>query len=200
MTHGIRRQPGAEHGRDRRAVQAALPDLRELLPASVDGRGAERPHPHHPLLPARSRDHPGVTIVLVVLVMGLFLRQLSATLIVAHGAGGGAESPAVAAMYLLGFSLNNLTLVALIIAVGFIVDDAIVVVENIHRHLEQGEDCVEAALTGASEIGFTVVSISFSLIAAFIPLLFMGGIVGRLFREFAASASPLPSCFFRAGR
>ena len=82
-----------------------------------------------------------------------------------------------------GFTLNNLTLVALIIAVGFIVDDAIVVVENIHRHLEAGASKVEAALKGAAEIGFTVISISFSLIAAFIPLLFMGGIVGRLFRN-----------------
>ena len=92
-------------------------------------------------------------------------------------------------MYVLGFTLNNLTLVALIIAVGFIVDDAIVVVENIHRHLEAGASKVEAALKGAAEIGFTVISISFSLIAAFIPLLFMGGIVGRLFREFAVSVT-----------
>ena len=98
-------------------------------------------------------------------------------------------SASFAAMYVLGFTLNNLTLVALIIAVGFIVDDAIVVVENIHRHLEAGASKVEAALKGAAEIGFTVISISFSLIAAFIPLLFMGGIVGRLFREFAVSVT-----------
>ncbi|MDY6944252.1 MAG: efflux RND transporter permease subunit, partial [Pseudomonadota bacterium] len=93
----------------------------------------------------------------------------------------------VGAMYLLGFSLNNLTLVALVVAVGFVVDDAIVVVENIHRHLEAGESMLDAARRGAAQIGFTVVSISFSLIAAFVPLLFMGGVVGRLFREFAVT-------------
>lgn len=92
-------------------------------------------------------------------------------------------------MYLMGFSLNNLTLVAIVIAVGFVVDDAIVVVENIHRHLEAGLDKREAAIKGAGEIGFTVVSISFSLVAAFIPLLFMGGVVGRLFKEFALTAT-----------
>jgi HAE1 family hydrophobic/amphiphilic exporter-1 len=92
-------------------------------------------------------------------------------------------------MYVLGFSLNNLTLVALIIAVGFVVDDAIVVVENIHRHLEAGVPMRQAALQGSSEIGFTVVSISISLIAAFIPLLFMGGMVGRLFSEFSITVT-----------
>jgi len=92
-------------------------------------------------------------------------------------------------MYLMGFSLNNLTLVAIVIAVGFVVDDAIVVVENIHRHLEAGLGKREAAIKGAGEIGFTVVSISFSLVAAFIPLLFMGGVVGRLFKEFALTAT-----------
>ncbi|MFA7898226.1 efflux RND transporter permease subunit [Pseudomonas aeruginosa] len=123
---------------------------------------------------------PGVALVI--------LRQLSATLIVATVLAV-SLSASFAAMYVLGFTLNNLTLVALIIAVGFIVDDAIVVVENIHRHLEAGASKVEAALKGAAEIGFTVISISFSLIAAFIPLLFMGGIVGRLFREFAVSVT-----------
>ena len=102
-----------------------------------------------------------LTIGLVVLVMGLFLRQLSATLIVATVLAV-SLSASFAAMYVLGFTLNNLTLVALIIAVGFIVDDAIVVVENIHRHLEAGASKVEAALKGAAEIGFTVISISFS--------------------------------------
>jgi HAE1 family hydrophobic/amphiphilic exporter-1 len=92
-------------------------------------------------------------------------------------------------MYIMGFSLNNLTLVAIVVAVGFVVDDAIVVVENIHRHLEAGDGMREAAIKGAGEIGFTVVSISFSLVAAFIPLLFMGGVVGRLFKEFALTAT-----------
>ena len=88
-------------------------------------------------------------------------------------------------MYLLGYSLDNLSLMALTIAVGFVVDDAIVMLENIYRHIEDGMKPMEAALKGAGEIGFTIVSISLSLIAVFIPLLLMGGIVGRLFREFA---------------
>jgi multidrug efflux pump subunit AcrB len=120
-----------------------------------------------------------IAIVLVVAVMALFLRQLSATLIVSAVLGVSLIA-SFALMYVLGFSLNNLTLVAIVVAVGFVVDDAIVVVENIHRHLEAGDDMREAAIKGAGEIGFTVVSISFSLVAAFIPLLFMGGVVGRL--------------------
>jgi multidrug efflux pump subunit AcrB len=92
-------------------------------------------------------------------------------------------------MYLLGFSLDNLSLMALTISVGFVVDDAIVVVEDIHRHIEDGEQPFEAALNGSREIGFTVLSISFSLVAVFIPLLLMGGIIGRLFREFAMTVT-----------
>ena len=94
-----------------------------------------------------------------------------------------------AVMYLLSYSLDNLSLMALTIAVGFVVDDAIVMLENIYRHVEEGMNPMEAALKGAGEIGFTIVSISFSLIAVFIPLLLMGGIVGRLFREFAMTVS-----------
>ena len=129
-----------------------------------------------------------LTVVLVVMVILLFLRNFWATLI------PGITVPlallgSAAAMYLLGFSLDNLSLMALTIAVGFVVDDAIVVVENIHRHVENGEVPFEAALTGAREIGFTVLSISFSLIAVFIPLLLMGGIIGRLFREFALTVT-----------
>ncbi len=129
-----------------------------------------------------------LTIGLVVLVVLLFLRNVWATLI-----------PSVtvvlsllgsfAAMYLLNFSLDNISLMALTIAVGFVVDDAIVVVENIYRHIEEGVPPVEAALKGAREIAFTVVSISLSLIAAFIPLLLMGGMIGRLFREFALTVT-----------
>ena len=92
-------------------------------------------------------------------------------------------------MYVLGFSLDNLSLMALTIAVGFVVDDAIVVVENIYRHIEDGMTPMQAALKGAREIGFTVMSISISLVAVFIPLLLMGGIVGRLFREFAMTVT-----------
>ena len=118
----------------------------------------------------------------------LFLRSARATLI-----------PAVAVpvsitgtfgtMYLLGYSLDNLSLMALTVATGFVVDDAIVVLENISRHIEDGMPRVKAALLGASEVGFTVVSISISLIAVFLPILLMGGIVGRLFREFAVTLS-----------
>jgi HAE1 family hydrophobic/amphiphilic exporter-1 len=129
-----------------------------------------------------------LTIGLVVMVILLFLRSFWATLIpsvtVPLALAGSA-----AAMYMLNFSLDNLSLMALTIAVGFVVDDAIVVVENIHRHVERGESPMAAALQGSREIGFTVLSISFSLIAVFIPLLLMGGIIGRLFREFALTVT-----------
>jgi HAE1 family hydrophobic/amphiphilic exporter-1 len=129
-----------------------------------------------------------LTIVLVVLVILLFLRSFWATFI------SGVTVPlallgSFAAMYLMSFSLDNLSLMALTIAVGFVVDDAIVVVENIHRHVEDGEAPFEAAINGSREIGFTVLSISFSLIAVFIPLLLMSGIIGRLFREFAMTVT-----------
>jgi HAE1 family hydrophobic/amphiphilic exporter-1 len=130
----------------------------------------------------------GLTIVLVILVILLFLRNVWATVI------PGVTVPlallgSFAAMYLLNFSLDNISLMALTISVGFVVDDAIVVVENIYRHIENGESPFEAALNGSREIGFTVLSISFSLIAVFIPLLLMGGIIGRLFREFALTVT-----------
>jgi multidrug efflux pump len=129
-----------------------------------------------------------MTVGLVVLVIFLFLRNLSATII---------PSVAVplslvgtfAVMYMLGYSLNNLTLMALTISTGFVVDDAIVMIENIIRYIEEGESPLEAALRGSAEIGFTIVSLSVSLIAVLIPLLFMGDIVGRLFREFAVTLS-----------
>ena len=129
-----------------------------------------------------------LTVALVVVVILLFLRNFWATLIPA------ATVPlallgSFAAMYLLKFSLDNISLMALTIAVGFVVDDAIVVVENIYRHIEHGMPPFEAAITGSREIGFTVLSISFSLIAVFIPLLLMGGIIGRLFREFAMTVT-----------
>ena len=127
-----------------------------------------------------------LTIALVVMVIFLFLRNLSATII-----------PSVAVplslvgtfgvMYLLGYSLNNLTLMALTISTGFVVDDAIVMIENIARYIEEGETPLEAALKGSEQIGFTILSLTVSLIAVLIPLLFMGDIVGRLFREFAVT-------------
>src|SRR5205823_2872091 len=129
-----------------------------------------------------------LSIGLVILVVFVFLRDWRATII-----------PSVAVpisligtfgvMYLCGYTLDNLSLMAMTIATGFVVDDAIVVIENISRHLEEGMRPVQAALQGAKEIGFTVVSISVSLIAVFIPILLMGGIVGRLFREFAVTLS-----------
>ena len=129
-----------------------------------------------------------LTIGLVVLVILLFLRNFWATLIPSVTVPL-ALLGSCAAMYLLGFSIDNLSLMALTIAVGFVVDDAIVVVENIYRHVENGEAPLEAALKGSREIGFTVLSISVSLIAVFIPLLLMGGIIGRLFREFALTVT-----------
>ena len=184
----IRRQPGANIVATADRILEALPRLKAQLPASVEVEVI-----NDRTRTIRSSLHEvevtlGITTLLVVLVMGLFLRQVPATLIVACVLVV-ALVATFAAMYGLGFSLNNLTLVALVIAVGFVVDDAIVVVENIHRYIEQGETRMRAALKGASEIGFTVVSISVSLIAAFIPLLFMGGVVGRLFREFALTVS-----------
>ncbi|AZD56861.1 multidrug efflux RND transporter permease subunit [Pseudomonas chlororaphis subsp. aurantiaca] len=184
----IFRQPGANIVDTVDRIQSELPRLEAMLPASVDVT----------VLSDRTKTIRAslheveitllIAVLLVVAVMALFLRQLSATLIVSSVLGVSLVA-SFALMYVLGFSLNNLTLVAIVISVGFVVDDAIVVVENIHRHLEAGDGMREAAIKGAGEIGFTVVSISFSLIAAFIPLLFMGGVVGRLFKEFALTAT-----------
>ena len=129
-----------------------------------------------------------LTIGLVVMVIFLFLRNVAATVIPSITVPLSLLG-SLTVMYLLGFSLDNLSLMALTIAVGFVVDDAIVVVENIYRYIEDGLSATEAALKGAREIGFTVVSISLSLVAVFIPLLLMGGIVGRLFREFAITVT-----------
>ncbi|MCA4962754.1 multidrug efflux RND transporter permease subunit [Pseudomonas sp. Y24-6] len=184
----ISRQPGANIVETVDRIQAALPGLEAMLPASVqvkvliDRTQTIRASLHEVEITLL------IAIALVVAVMALFLRQLSATLIVSAVLGVSLVAT-FALMYIMGFSLNNLTLVAIVVAVGFVVDDAIVVVENIHRHLEAGDGMREAAIKGAGEIGFTVVSISFSLVAAFIPLLFMGGVVGRLFKEFALTAT-----------
>ena len=129
-----------------------------------------------------------LTVGLVVLVILLFLRNLWATLITSITVVL-ALLGSFAAMYVLGYSLNNISLMGLTIAIGFVVDDAIIVVENIHRHIEDGAPPFEAAISGSREIVFTVLSISLSLVAVFIPLLFMGGIVGHLFREFALTVT-----------
>lgn len=184
----IRRQPGANIVTTTDAITEALPMLTQNLPEGIEVKVI-----NDRTRTIRSSLHEVeltlvLTLVLVLVIMGLFLRQLSATLIV--GAVLVVSLVATfAAMYVLGFSLNNLTLVALVISVGFVVDDAIVVVENIHRHMEMGQSAFSAALDGAREISFTIISITLSLIAAFIPLLFMRGIVGRLFMEFAVTVT-----------
>jgi len=180
----VQRQPGANVIDVVDRIQSLLPNLTQGLPASVEVkvltdrtetiRAAVKGVQHELLL----------AIALVVLVTFLFLRKLSATII-----------PSIVVplsligtfgvMYLAGFTINNLTLMALTIATGFVVDDAIVMLENIARHLEEGETPFNAALKGAKQIGFTLVSLTISLIAVLIPLLFMADVVGRLFREFA---------------
>jgi HAE1 family hydrophobic/amphiphilic exporter-1 len=184
----ITRQPDANIVKTVDRIRSELPRLQEALPPSVEVSVL-----NDRTATIRSALHEVeitllITIALVVLVMGLFLRQVSATAIVAAVLTTSLVAT-FAVMYQLGFSLNNLSLVALVIAVGFVVDDAIVVIENIHRCREEGLSPMEAALQGARQIGFTVLSISLSLIAAFIPLLFMGGIVGRLFSEFALTVT-----------
>ena len=180
----IQRQPGANVIEVVDRIKALLPSITDNLPAGLDVsvltdrtqtiRAAVKDVQHELL----------IAIVLVVMVTFVFLRRASATLI-----------PSIAVplsligtfgvMYLAGFSVNNLTLMALTIATGFVVDDAIVMLENISRHIEEGETPMQAALKGARQIGFTLISLTFSLIAVLIPLLFMADVVGRLFREFA---------------
>jgi multidrug efflux pump len=184
----IYRQPGANIIDTVDRIRAALPSLKASIPSAIDTQIViDRTQ----TIRASVRDVERsllISITLVILVVFLFLRSVRATLI-----------PAVAVpvsligtfgvMYLCHYSIDNLSLMALTISTGFVVDDAIVVIENITRYLEQGMAPMEAALKGASEIGFTVLSISISLVAVFIPILMMGGIVGRLFREFAVTLS-----------
>ena len=184
----IQRQPGANIINVADRIKAVLPQLQSVLPASV----------RVSILTDRTETIRAsvedvqfellLTVALVVMVIFLFLRNLSATII-----------PSVAVplsivgtfgvMYLLGYSLDNLSLMALTISTGFVVDDAIVMIENIDRFLEEGHSPLEAALKGSGQIGFTIISLTVSLIAVLIPLLFMGDIVGRLFREFAVTLS-----------
>jgi len=184
----ILRQPGANAIDIVEKVKAMMPQLRAAIPPSVEVE----------LIADRSQTIRAsvddvqftliLTVVLVVLVIFAFLRDFWATVI------PGVAVPlsllgTFGVMYALGYSLDNLSLMALTIAVGFVVDDAIVMIENVVRYIEEGETPFEAALKGAGQIGFTILSITFSLIAVFIPLLFMSGIVGRLFREFAVTVS-----------
>ncbi|HWJ68774.1 MAG TPA: efflux RND transporter permease subunit [Sphingobium sp.] len=182
----VQRQPGANVIQTVDAIKAALPTLEAQLPADV----------HVTLLTDRTagirasvsdvRNELVFAVLLVTLAMFLFLGSLRATF-VACIAVPLSLIGSFAAMYMLDYSINNLTLMALTIASGFVVDDAIVVIENISRHIENGETPLAAALKGAGEIGFTIISLTVSLIAVLIPLLFMGDVVGRLFREFAVT-------------
>ena len=169
-------------------IKALLPQLRASIPAAIDLQVALDRTPTIRASLHEVERTLMISVLLVIMVVFVFLRRLSATLI-----------PAVVVpvslvgtfgvMYLAGFSLDNLSLMALTIATGFVVDDAIVVLENVSRHIEKGVPPYEAALRGAREVSFTVVSMSISLIAVFIPILLMGGIVGRFFREFALTLS-----------
>ncbi|APQ14072.1 multidrug transporter subunit MdtC [Pseudomonas oryzihabitans] len=180
----IQRQPGANVIGVVDAIQAQLPKLRAALPDNVQLTVlADRTQTIRASL-ADVQFELLLSIALVVMVTFLFLRNLTATLIPSLAVPLSLVGT-FGVMYLAGFSLNNLTLMALTIATGFVIDDAIVVVENIARHLEDGEPPLQAALRGSREIGFTIISLTFSLIAVLIPLLFMGDVVGRLFREFA---------------
>jgi multidrug efflux pump len=184
----ITQQPGANLIQMVDKINAELPALRQQLPPDITLDVAmDRTNSIRASL-REIEITVLIALVLVIIVVFAFLRDVRSTMI-----------PAVATivsllgtfgiMYFLGFSLNNLSLMAITVATGFVVDDAIVVLENTTRHLEQGMSRIDAALKGASEVGFTVLSISVSLVAVFIPLLFMGGIVGRLFREFAVTLS-----------
>jgi multidrug efflux pump len=182
----IQRQPGANTITVVNSIQKILPQLEANLPASIK---VTTMTDMTTSIQASVHDvefELGLTIALVVMVIFLFLRSLRATFI-PFVAVPLSLIGTCAVMYLLGYSLDNLSLMALTISTGFVVDDAIVMIENISRFLEEGMPPLEAALTGAEQIGFTIVSLTVSLVAVLIPLLFMGDVVGRLFREFAVT-------------
>lgn len=182
----IHRQPGSNVIEVVDKIKALLPQLQESLPSGLDVQVMSDRTTSIRASVADVQSELLLALVLVIAVIFLFLRNVSATAI-----------PSVvvplslvgtfAVMYLAGFSINNLTLMALTIAAGFVVDDAIVVIENISRYLEEGDTPLQAALKGSAQIGFTIISLTFSLVAVLIPLLFMGDVVGRLFREFAVT-------------
>src|SRR6202047_4615149 len=184
----IQRQPGANVISVVEGIKALLPQLQATLPAAIDlNILTDR------TVTIRASVHDveyelALAVLLVVLVIFVFLRNARATLIPSLSVPLSLVGT-LGAMYLFGFSLNNLSLMALTIATGFVVDDAIVVIENISRYLEEGDTPLQAALKGSEQIGFTIISLTVSLIAVLIPLLFMGDVVGRLFREFAITLS-----------
>ncbi|MGK7286624.1 multidrug efflux RND transporter permease subunit MdtC [Buttiauxella agrestis] len=169
-------------------IRAKIPELRETIPASIDLQIAQDRSPTIRASLEEVEQSLIISVALVILVVFLFLRSGRATLIPAVAVPVSLIGTFIA-MYLCGFSLNNLSLMALTIATGFVVDDAIVVLENISRHLEAGVKPLQAALQGVREVGFTVLSMSLSLVAVFLPLLLMGGLPGRLFKEFAVTLS-----------
>jgi len=184
----VQRQPGANIIQVADRIKALLPQLKAAMPQALDiSVLTDRTE----TIRASVRDVQFtlvLTIALVVLVMFFFLRDLWATVIPSITVPLSLVGT-FGVMYLLGFSLNNLSLMALTISTGFVVDDAIVMIENIARYVEAGEGVLESALKGARQIGFTIVSLTVSLVAVLIPLLFMGGLIGRLFREFAITLS-----------
>ncbi len=178
------RQPGANIIQAVDGVKAALPGLRASIPAAIDVRVLSD---RTTTIRASLHDVEStlvLAVLLVVMVVWAFLRDWRATFVPALAVPLSLVGT-FAAMWLLGYSLDNLSLMALIVATGFVVDDAIVVTENIMRHVEAGVEPLQAALLGAREVGFTVLSMSLSLVAVFLPVMFMGGIIGRLFHEFA---------------
>ncbi|MCX7192603.1 MAG: MdtB/MuxB family multidrug efflux RND transporter permease subunit [Proteobacteria bacterium] len=180
----VQRQPGANVIAVVDHIQEILPKLRDSLPEATDLTVLSDRTVTIRSAIADVKFELMLSVVLVVLVIFLFLRSVRATFIPAMAVPLSLIGT-FGVIYLAGFSINNLTLMALTIATGFVVDDAIVMIENIARYIEQGEPPMQAALKGAKQIGFTIISLTFSLIAVLIPLLFMGDVVGRLFREFA---------------
>src|SRR6202158_4851357 len=184
----VQRQPGANVIEVVDRIQALLPQLRAALPAAVD---VELLTDRTNTIRASVADvefELAIAVVLVVLVIFLFLRNASATIIPSLSVPLSLVGT-LAVMYLAGFSLHNVSMMAMTIATGFVVDDAIVMIENITRYIEAGDPPLQAALKGSEQIGFTIISLTVSLIAVLIPLLFMADVVGRLFREFAITLS-----------
>src|SRR6187551_701435 len=184
----IQRQPDANTVEVVDMVRAKLPALRAQVPPSIEMAPLFDRSTSIRDAVSDVQETLAIAIALVIMVIFLFLRKVSATIIPALAVPVSLIGTC-AAMYLFNFSINNMTLLALTLSVGFVVDDAIVMLENIVRHIEGGMRPFEAALKGSREIGFTIISITFSLIAVFIPVLLMGGMVGRVFREFAVSIS-----------
>ncbi len=184
----VQRQPGANVIQVVDSIKRMLPEMQSALPSSIDVTLLTDRTTTIRASVADVEFELGLAVILVVLVIFLFLRNLPATIIPSLSVPLSLVGT-LAVMYLLGFSLDNLSLMALTISTGFVVDDAIVMIENISRYVEMGDKPLDAALKGAQQIGFTIISLTVSLIAVLIPLLFMGDVVGRLFHEFAITLS-----------